>query len=674
MKRQILSAFFGWVAAGAMMAISAAAEEKQTYTADTVTVMGDRLEEDLPRELARTGVRVDTIGSSEIKNGGYLDVPAILQSIAAGLYVAPRNGRFDYVDLSYQGSRTADILFLVDGIRINNRLYAGTTPLDTIPASMIERIEILEGGQALFYGTQASAGVVNIVTKGFTDELDAGASLGGGTYGARHVDAYVRDSLFGGHQFVLYGSHDEAKGFAPFSSSDFRPSSTDRRRSYDVTSVGGKYRHDFTDRIRLTANYLHNDAELGFARPTLVHTAFNERDEDLLSAKVDYAATDRVQFFLKGYYHWWTSNFTELDNDLDAAGRPTGTLSVIDDHAFWGFRDYGTNAMAKIGLVSGLESLFGYDYQNYTGSDAVLVIEEKTERVHAFFGQLQTTPELISNGAAAAGFRYNAPNFGDSAVVWNVNGIYRFSEALYGRGMVGTAFRLPTAEELFANEPNDERGNPDLKPERSANAHVGVGGTESVASRPVSWEVVGYWREVEDLIDLDTFDEATNQDVFGNVSGKVRIRGVELRAGSQLTDQLSANFDLTYNRSRQSGSSDQLKRIPVTQVKSGLDYHPADRPFGASLNVINVGEINDVLGGDIGKVDYGDFTVLNLGLRVFLDPPRHHRIGFHANNLFDNEYSSRVIRGVEDVSTASFVAHNLGEPRSFFVSYTYSLN
>jgi len=44
------------------------------------------------------------------------------------------------------------LLWLVDGVRISNRLYIGTTPLDTIPAHMVERIEIIEGGQGLFYG------------------------------------------------------------------------------------------------------------------------------------------------------------------------------------------------------------------------------------------------------------------------------------------------------------------------------------------------------------------------------------------------------------------------------------------------------------------------------------------------------------------------------------------
>ena len=60
----------------------------------------------------------------------------------------------------------------MDGVRINNRLYGGTTPLDTLPAAMMERIEVLEGPQSLFYGTQGIAGAINIVTKDFSEHPD----------------------------------------------------------------------------------------------------------------------------------------------------------------------------------------------------------------------------------------------------------------------------------------------------------------------------------------------------------------------------------------------------------------------------------------------------------------------------------------------------------------------
>src|SRR5580704_8763600 len=163
--------------AGALTACCLSAILVQSvHAADTeleqVTVTANRLEEEMPQELAKYGTRVDVITSAQIKNGGYVDIAQALETLAPGVFIAPKNGPFDYVHASFQGSTTGDILWLVDGIRINNRLYNGTTPLDTLPASIVDRIEILEGGQALFYGTQAVAGVVNIVTKQFSDQPD----------------------------------------------------------------------------------------------------------------------------------------------------------------------------------------------------------------------------------------------------------------------------------------------------------------------------------------------------------------------------------------------------------------------------------------------------------------------------------------------------------------------
>jgi hypothetical protein len=55
----------------------------------------------------------------------------------------------------------------------------------------------------------------------------------------------------------------------------------------------------------------------------------------------------------------------------------------------------------------------------------------------------------------AAGVRYNYPNFGDSATVWDVSGRYQLPGDLFIQTLVGTAFRLPMAEELtkFARSP-----------------------------------------------------------------------------------------------------------------------------------------------------------------------------------------------------------------------------
>ena len=160
--------------------------------------------------------------------------------------------------------------------------------------------------------------------------------------------------------------------------------------------------------------------------------------------------------------------------------RQSRDLTTIDDHDFWGFKDYGVNLLTQIAVNRGFEYLAGYDFQNYTGRDAVLVIQQQTEHVNAFFGQIRTTPDLIPDAHFALGARYNIPSVGQSALVWNGGGQYDFSKSLYSRVNFGTAFRLPTAEELFANDPDDERGDPNLKPETSTNANVSIGGIADV--------------------------------------------------------------------------------------------------------------------------------------------------------------------------------------------------
>ena len=82
--------------------------------------------------IERSGVRLQTITSAQIQNGGYYDVGQALQALVPGLFLTPKAGPFDYVTASLEGSRTNEILWLVDGVRISNRLYNGTTPLDTI--------------------------------------------------------------------------------------------------------------------------------------------------------------------------------------------------------------------------------------------------------------------------------------------------------------------------------------------------------------------------------------------------------------------------------------------------------------------------------------------------------------------------------------------------------------
>lgn len=635
----------------------------QSGQPEEIIVTAPRLEQNLPQILVSRGGRVDTITAEAIQLRGYVDIAQTLQGLAPGLYLSPKNGPFDYVDASFQGSRTSDILWLVDGVRINNRLYAGTTPLDTLPAAMVERIELLEGGQALFYGTQGVAGAINVVTKAFTDNPNGAVTLGGDTNGSGHADGFFRDSVGRSH-FALYGDLDVSEGFQPFRTRDYQPSSTDRNRAYSVYTLGGKYALDFTEDLRVSTLYQFDHAKLDFAQPELVSQARNERDEHIVSGKVDYTPSQEVQVFAKGYFHRWAAHFTEYDNIIGSPGQS----ETVEDHGPWRFTDAGASLMAKVQPADGLDAIFGYDYQAYGGSDAVLVISDKTEDVHALFGQLATNADLFDHGSLAAGFRYNDPSTGPGKTVWSVSGRYDLKADLFVRGLVGTAFRLPTAEELFADDPNDERGNPRLKPEESFNVNASIGGT--MDDRRYRWEIIGFLRNIENLIDYATFDETTEQDVFGNVPGMVRVRGAELDVGADFTDW-SAGLNYTYSHSVKANDL-QIDRVPVHLLKTTVEYHPAEMPLDLTATLNFAGNIYRSNLAN-GRENYGNDPVLDISGRVYLDPDRRTTVTLRLQNVFDREYATGLGNAFRDADGSRYTYWNLGVPRTFSLRYAYRL-
>ena len=415
----------------------------------------------------------------------------------------------------------------------------------------------------------------------------------------------------------------------------------------------------------MSANWQHTDGRLDFAQPFLIHTAYNDRNEDLVTAKLDATLSHNVQLFIKPYYHSWRSHYTKFDNTIP----PSDQLIIIEDNGPWGYKDYGANVLAKLQFDPRLEYFVGYDVQSYGGNDAVLVITQHNETTNALFAQIRTTPALLSNVILAAGARYSDPSVGQSATVWNVSGRWDIGSSLFVRGQVGTAFRLPTAEELFANDPDDERGNPNLKPEESTNANLSVGQSHLGAAQ-LGWELIGFYRKISNLIDYATFDPLTNQAVFGNVPGTVHTRGAQLALDLAPSAWISGHLDFTYNHSIDPSTEEQIALVPTNLLKASLDVHPQIVPFGVTVAVNHVGTLIATGLWD-GSESYGNYTVVDLNGRYFIGEQRRQRIDLSVQNLFDHRYASRLGSGVRDFDGSSYTYWDLGVPLTVRLAYTY---
>lgn len=653
-------ALISTAAALALGGQAARAADATTGVSEVVVTGG--LEESTPTQLAKYGNRLDVVTSRQIELSSSADVAQLLTTSVPGLYLSTQSGPFSYNFASLQGSRQNEILYLFDGVRISNRLYNTTPPLDTIPAYMVDHVEVLDGGQGLFFGTSAVAGVINIVSRPFTDETKGRLAIGGDTNDSITANGYVSGKL-GGLQVVAYGGYDESRGFQPYPDADYQPSATDHHRGYRLTSGGLKAAYDFSPDLRVSAAYEHTQGYVDFNRATNAASAINQRNEDIGWAKLDWTVNDKLQVFVKAYDHWWRSHYDEVDN---IGG---GKTEHVDDHEFWGFNDYGLNAMAKFVPMTGVEGYVGYDMQRYGGRDDVLIIAQQKETTQAVFGQIRLTPDLIANTHLAAGVRYNSPDKGDAVTVWNVSGQYDFTPTLFIRGTGGTSFRLPDAESLFANDPifNGEIGNPNLKPETATNYSGSIGGEAG----PWGWEVIGFHRETKNLISLAGDTPDPDVEIFINLPTKVTAEGVELVGHVQLGQDFQLQGSYTHSRTRQSGQTAQLDRVPEDTAQATLDWHPAGRPFGGSLVANHVGSVTDLVSGGFGPVQHGNYTVVDLNGYVTFGPGDHHKLVASLQNVGDEDYFTRLSRATRDAG-GSYIVHSRGVPRTLHVTYSYS--
>jgi iron complex outermembrane recepter protein len=154
-----------------------------------ITVIGSR---NLSRTKVETPVPVDVIPIAQVINNlGQVDLNQILNFIAPSFQSARQTiaDGTDHVDpAQLRGLGTDQVLVLVNGkrrhqsalVNVNGTINRGSvgTDMSAIPATAIERIEILRDGAAAQYGSDAIAGVINIVLKKKTQVLEAGVSYG----------------------------------------------------------------------------------------------------------------------------------------------------------------------------------------------------------------------------------------------------------------------------------------------------------------------------------------------------------------------------------------------------------------------------------------------------------------------------------------------------------------
>lgn len=649
-----------------MMMAGTAIAQQTTSTGDTaiaeVLITERSIERTLPLELSRYGANLEIVTEQQVRNHGFVDVAQSLEMLVPGLHLTSQAGAFSYVNVQMQGSRNSDLLWTLDGVRINNRLYNSTSPADTLPSSMIDRIEVLKGSHGLMYGTQAIAGVVNVVTRGFSDTPDGSVVVGTGSDGLRRINAYVRGAL-GEHKVVAWASNDQSDGYEIYD--NYQPNAVNRKRGYDVNSLGLKYGYEFNEQLGLSLTGIRTLATLDY--PNVSNVSINDRDETILSANLDYIPSDTAQFILKGYYHTWDTDYYT----------PPGAS------AYWGYQDMGFTAATVLKPHRLFEYHLGYDFQTYEGQDEVLLIAGLREDVHAVYTQVRSSDQLSYRARFAAGARYNKTG-GNDSTVWNASGVYELTDSLYLQGMVATSFMLPSAENLYRihcpGGQNCTHGNPDLAPEQSFGVNLSVGGYLNTAARQFDWQLSGWDRVVDNLMTTAPIPAGMTSQfpsgfsrTFINISDEVSVRGAEIMLGGPLSESVSFDVSYTYSKEQARGTRQQIADRPRRQYKGALSYTSQQLPAGANLAVKYVGSKSAAVTG-FGTQTYGDAYIVDAAAHTYLDANEQHRVTLRIENLFDEELATAVNSAVLAGSATQqrFLWQRLAVPRTLHLNYQYS--
>ncbi|MCD6362363.1 MAG: TonB-dependent receptor, partial [Armatimonadetes bacterium] len=484
---------------------------------EDVVVEARKIEDSIAAEsisapkLEEVGHNVEIITGEEIEEAGFVDIVKAVEAMVPGFYSFARSGRAGWKRTYIHGSDK--IIWLLDGVRINalgSRPYAMT-----LSAHMIERIEVLRGGESLFYGSDARAGAINVITKKITKETSGEFGMTYGDNEYREVFGHVTGTA-GGHGLMAFGSQDESDGYEACDDQAYRDALNpygNRSFGFDRSTLGGKYRKEFDLAGKSVLNAQIQKQKGFFDYPYPKYREMDNSWEDVMGmVKWDHDINDNFSYYIKAHGHTWWGLIDRVKLD--------GT--IIEDEE-WGFENYGVNLMTSTRWGAGQEILAGIDYHCYWGKDEFG--GSKGNRwddgyVYGLFASYRPYLPFSPDTRLAMGTLYTMTKKEDSTI-WDVSMKTPIVGQTYFRGIVGTSFSLPTASQLYGHNPTRNRiGNPHLKPMKSLNVEVGLGG---------SWRYfqcdAGYFsQDVKDDIKSVTLPDGVR--TYENAEGTTEIEGM----------------------------------------------------------------------------------------------------------------------------------------------------
>ncbi len=599
MKKFVIMFFVAFLSV--VWSIIAFAEEADVKLQDVV-VTATKTEKD-PKDVTQ---EVTVISSDEIRKSGAANTAEVVRK-SVDVNFQEFGPKGSAANISVRGSTAAQVLILLNGIRLNSPRDGGFNLTD-LPVALddIERIEIVRGPSSALYGADAVGGVVNIITKKpERDQTRVSAAVGSHGYDSVSAsNAGKADEVY----YTVTAGRETSDGYR-------------RNSGLDQKTVGGTIGYEITkdSSLDLTANYI--GKEIGVPGSTDFLTPFARQWTRDLVTGLGYRAklSKDVDVKFNADYHHDVLSFR---SDL---------TSVASKH-----ESETTGADAQINWLANSWNLITVGAE--ARRDHVKSTDSGDHATRLLAGYLQDEISIGEPLILVLGGRYDSHSaYGDQ---FNPRASARYLNASTGtilRASAGKSFRAPTFNDLYWTDAFGNIGNPNLKPETAKEYE---GGVEQPLGKKAAVKVTGFERKVKDLIDWQQYALFKYQPV--NI-GRAKIRGVEAEATVKPAKQLAVAANYTYINAIDEQTGQKIYRIPQQQLKGWL-------------NLAVVTKTNVYLEGRMVKnyikpnEDEWKYFVMDgkITQTVVSGQRMKGEVFFGMNNIFDRKYS--VVRTYDFVT------------------------
>ena len=552
-----------------------------------------------PKKLSETGKVVTIITKEQIEKSGGKDFAQLLNE-QTGITVngAISNPGKDKL-LFLRGATDKYTLILLDGIPLNEPAgVGGSFDLRLLSLDNIERIEILKGSQSTLYGSNAVAGVINIISKkAETKQPQLKGLITYGSFNTFKGNANISQKtkvLEYDVNYVYYNTDgiSEAKdttGKAGFDKDGFT--------QHAVQAVVGV---NVTNNFKISPYYRFSQFEGGY-------------DADAFIDAHNHYTSSLVNTGLNGHY-----NYAKGSVHFNYAYDFTKRLYSSDYGDFFTKgKFHQAEAFVNHSFSQHIQMIGGVNYQSYR--------VDVTDTINSIISPYASFFFHSNNGwNVEVGGRFNHHNkYGDN-FNYSFNPSYLINNSVKLFANITSGFRAPSINELFGLY----GANPNLKPEKSNTQEAGM--QTSLLQKKLALTVTGFNRVINDVIVYinDKYENRDKQHDFGAelelnyaVTKKLNLKASYAYIDGKITQKLEGKDTTFYN----------LIRRPKRAVNFFASYQ-ATKHFFISASLQYAGKRTDTYFDPTTyipvQVDlkayallnmYAEYQFLNSRLNMFID-------------------------------------------------------